>query len=209
MPGICTNSTRKSGAGCDHRIVTVSLDGESIEVHTGEDDLDAITWDADAKRQFILLGLKYLRERGLTLDQAIGRVTNGEEGNNMKVFPITTKDITKTNVGTAYVNVPIGANGERKFVNFHGCTEFRVRLWGNLVGIGPFGFRIIRDGAPNEVLFENASIALTGERELDTGWVAIPAAFQNEPEGTLVRLQAKSVTAADDPIVRGCDVGVR
>ena len=208
MPGICTNSIRKGGPTCDHRIVTVDFDGAELALHTSEAEVDEMAWGDDEKKRFILLGIKYLREAGMTLDNAIGRVTNGIEGNNVKIYPIITKDITKNNVGTSYVNVAVGASGERKLANFHGHTQFRIRIWANLVGTGPFGFRIIRD-SDSEVLFENANIALTGERELDTDWQAIPEAFQNQPDGTLLRLQIKSTTAADDPQVRGCDLGVR
>lgn len=208
MAGICTAHSRKGGAGCDHRTVTVSLDGESFTFDTGESELDASLWTADQKREFIRLGIRRLRHLGLSLDNIVGLVTNGEEGNNLKIYPIITKDITKTNVGTTYVNVAAGANGERKFANFHGCTQFRVRVWANLVGSGAFGLRLIRDG-DNEVLYENSNIALTGERELDTDWQSIPAVFQNAPDGVLLRLQIKSATAGDDPIVRGCDLGVR
>lgn len=217
MAGICISSIRKSGPGCDHRTVTVDLDGTTVTLHTSEAELDAVglgdrlpsAWATLTVRDLMsLLELKRRRVAGLALDDAVGRCINGDEGNNVKVYPIVAKDVTKTNVGTAYVNVPVGANGERRLVNFFGHTQFRVRIWANLVGTGAFGFRMVRD-SDNEVLYENASISQTGERELDTDWQSIPSAFQNQPDGTLLRLQIKSVTAADDPVVRGCDVGVR
>ena len=205
MAGICTSSIRKSGPGCDHRTVTVVLDGEEFVLDTGEGALDAMSWTAEEKIQFILLGLKRLRTLGLALDNAVGLVTNGEEATNVKQYPIITKDITKTNIGTSYTNVCIGANGERSLVDFTGCTQYRLILHANLVGTGPFGFRLVRD-SDSAVLHENASIALTGERELDTGWQTIPA----EASGPiLVRLQAKSAVGSDDPIVRRCILGVR
>jgi hypothetical protein len=205
MAAICTNSIRKSGAGCDHRTVTVDLDGESIDLHTGERDLDAIAWDDETKRQFVLLGLKRLRVLGLSLDDAIGRVTNGEEATNVKQYPLLMKDVTKTNIGTSYVNVPIGANGERTLVDFTGCTQYRAILHANLVGTGPWQVRIIRD-SDSAVLYESPSITQSGERELDTDWQTLPA----EASGLMyVRLQAKSSVGADDPIFRRCVMGVR
>jgi hypothetical protein len=207
MAGICTASTRLNGAGCDHRTVTVSLDGESFEFATGEHLLDEMAWTADEKRQFILLGLKRLRTLGLTLDAAVNRVTNGDEATNVKVYRFLGPGaaITKTNIGTSYVNVCLGTNGERILADFTGCTEFRPVVTANLVGTGPFGFRIIKDG-DSTVLYENANVALTGERELDPGWQAIPQGFSGLE---VLRLQAKSVTAADDPIVRRAEILLR
>jgi hypothetical protein len=200
VAGICTNSTRQGGPGCDHRNVEVLLDGETLSVHTGERELDDIPWDDATKKHFILLGLKRLRVLGLELDSAIGRVTNGEEGNNVKQYALLMKDVTKTNIGTSYVNVPVGLNGERTLVDFTGCTQFRLILNMNAVGSGAWGARVVRD-SDNAVLFENANITGAGEKELDTDWQDLPAAA-NGP--TLVRLQAKSTTAADDPVFRRC-----
>lgn len=209
MAGICTNIVRESGGDCNHLLLTASLDGESITIETGRKDP---SWDAalsaDEKRLMLKLLARWWKGKGADLAAFVGRVLAGEEGTNMRMYPIITKDITKTNVGTAYVNVAAGANGERKYASFVGATQFRVRLWANLVGTGPFGFRIVRDG-DSAVLYENASIALTGERELDTDWQALPAAFQGQTDGTLLRLQAKSVVGADDPVIRGCDLGVQ
>lgn len=205
MAGICTNSIRRSGAGCDHRTVTVLLDGESIEIDTGEGLLDAMPWGAEEKRQFLLLNAKRLRVAGLALDNAIGRVFGGDEGTNVKQYSLVTQNTTKSNIGLSYVNVPVGANGERTLVEFTGCTEFRLVLHANLVGTGPFGFRVVRD-SDDAVLYENALIALTGERELDTGILPLPAAATGL---MYVRLQAKSMVAVDDPIVRRCVLLVR
>lgn len=198
MPGICTNSIRKSGPGCDHRIVTINLDGESVAIETGEGELDAIAWDAETKRQLLRLALKYWRQRGLSLDAAIGRVINGEEATNVKQYLLLGKDVTKTNIGTAYVNIPVGANGERSLVEFTGCTEFRLVCNANLVGTGPWNVRIVRD-SDNAVLYESPNLTQSGERELDTDWMPLPAAASGLG---VVRAQAKSAVAADDPVFR-------
>jgi hypothetical protein len=209
VAGICTAVTRDSGGDCMHLSLTAALDGESITIQTGENDpLWGASLSAEEKRQLLKLLARWWKAKGHNLASFVGRVLAGEEGTNMRIYPIITKDITRTNVGTAYVNVAMGANGERKYASFVGCTQARVRLWANLVGTGPFGFRLIRDG-DNEVLFENASIALTGERELDTDWFNLPAAFLNQTNGTLLRLQVKSNVAGDDPVIRGCDLGVQ
>lgn len=205
MSGICTAHSRKNGAGCDHRSVTVSLDGESFSLDTGESELDQMSWTDVEKRQFILLGLKRLRVLGLSLDNIVGRVTNGEEATNVKQFNLLAKDVTKSNIGTAYVNVPPGLNGERSLVEFTGCTEFRIVLNMNFVGTGPMNVRVVRD-SDDAVLYESPNITGAGEKELDTGWQTLPAAAVGLG---VVRLQAKSNTGADDPVFRRCVMLVR
>jgi hypothetical protein len=206
MAGICVTSIRKSGAGCDHRIVTVDLDGESIELHTGEGELDSMAWGDEEKRQFLLLSAKRARVLGLALDDAVGRVFIGEEATNVKQYGILTKDVTKTNIGASYVNVPPGANGERTLVEFTGCTQFRLTVHAVLAQTGPYQMRIVRD-SDDAVLYESASInAAAGEREFDTGIQELPAAATGL---IYVRFQARSVTAADDPVFRRCILMVR
>lgn len=205
MPGICTSANRKNGPACEHRAVVVALDGESFtfDITTGE--LDEVSWTAEQKRQFVLWGLRRLRAAGLTLDQIVGRVTNGDEGTNVKQYVLLAKDVTKTNIGTAYVNIPPGLNGERSLIDFTGCADFRIILNMNAVGTGPWGMRIVRD-SDSAVLFENTNITGAGEKELDTDWQTLPAAASGL---TLVRLQGKSNVGADDPVIRRCIVLVR
>lgn len=205
MAGICITSVRKSGAGCDHRTIVVDVDGTPVTVDTSEFELDAMPWGDDEKRQFALLGLKRLRTLGLAMDDAVGRVPNGEEATNVKQYLILSQNVTKTNIGTSYVNVPVGLNGERSLVEFTGCTQFRIILNMNAVGTGAWGARIVRD-SDNAVLFENANITGAGEKELDTDWQTLPAAASGL---TLVRLQGKSTTGADDPVFRRCVILVR
>lgn len=206
MAGICNSVTPWVGAGCGHRDIVVSLDGQQFSFHTSEPDIDSQPWTDDEKRQFIRMGLKRLRTLGLSLDAAVGRVTNGEEATNVKQYGLVTKDVTKTNIGTSYVNVPPGANGERTLVEFTGCTEFRIIVHGVLNGVGPHQMRIVRD-SDSAVLYESASItAQAGEREFDTGILALPAAASGL---IYVRFQAKSATSTDDPIYRRCVLMVR
>jgi hypothetical protein len=205
MAGVCTGHVRKSGPGCDHRSVTVALDGETFVLDTGERELDAQAWDDAAKREFIRLGLRRLRALGLALDDAVGRVCNGEEATNVKQYMLLTRDVTKTNIGTSYVNIPPGLNGERSLVEFTGCAEFRIVLNMNFVGTGPMNARVVRD-SDNAVLYESPNITGVGEKELDTGWLTIPAAASGLE---VVRLQGKSNTGADDPQYRRCVMLVR
>lgn len=207
MAGICTASTRVGGPQCDHRTVTIDLDGEPIIINLTEIDLDTLAWDEDAKRLFVTLGLKRRRMNGLALDDAVGHVTNGDEGTNVKQFVLLAKDVTKNNIGITYVDVPPGLNGERGWVEFTGCTEFRVVVNVNFVGSGPMRCRVIRD-TDNAVLWESAPILVpSGEKEVESGWLPLPGG-QN-PGLVPFRFQARSQTAADSPIYRRCMVLVR
>jgi hypothetical protein len=200
MAGICTDHFRKNGPTCDHRLVTVVLDGETFQIETEEAAIDESPWTRVEQELFIRLGLKRLRTLGLPLDNIIGRVTNGEEATNVKQYNFLGPGgaVTKTNIGTAYVNVCPGANGERVLVDCTGCTQFRLVLTANLVGTGPWNVRVIRD-SDSTVLYESPNITQSGERELDTDWQTLPAWAAGLE---VLRLQAKSAVAADDPIFR-------
>lgn len=198
MLGIVASFTPHPSKPTTHGVVTLSIDGVQHTFTVLQADLDQYQFDAARFRRDLIYVLN--KVSNVPLSQFAGRVCIGEEATNVKQYIIIGKDVTKTNIGTAYVNVPVGASGERSLVEFTGCTQFRVVIHANLVGTGPFGFRLIRDG-DSAVLYENASVALTGERELDTDWQPLPAAASGL---TLVRLQAKSIVAADDPVVRRC-----
>ena len=201
MAGICTNSIRKGGATCDHRIVSVTLDGELFDLHTMEAEIDAMPWTEAEKRQFILLGLKRQRVQGVTLDAAIGRVINGDEATNVKTFPILTKDVAKTNIPATYTNVLIGLNGERVDVDFTGFTQFKLVCRFNLLGTGTHNWRVVDDALITNVLYESAANTVAGEKENNSGWVNLPTWATGEKA---MRLQAKSTLNTDDPVYRGC-----
>lgn len=202
-----TCSVSNSPTGCGHRVLTIVRDDATTrQVHLHDSDVEGIFTDAD-EVQFITLAAKRLAAQGITLATLVGRVLIGSEATNVRSYDFFGPGaaITKTNIGTSYVNVPPGLNGERILVDLTGATEFRIVVAANLVGTGPFGMRVVRD-ADSAVLFENASIALTGERELDTNWQPIPLAA-----GALevLRFQAKSSTAQDDPVFRRATILIR
>jgi len=200
---ICITSANPSG--CGHFDVTVSVDGAERTLHLHDDDLFPIT--ASEWEPFIRLCLRRLKQTGVTLAQLPGRVTYGEEATNVKSYDLIAPGaaVTKTNIGTAYSNVLPGANGQRSLVDFTGCTQFQLIASANLVGTGQWGLRVVRD-SDDAVLFENANLGVAGERELDTNWQALPVAASGQ---TLVRVQAKSQTAADDPVFRRVVLVVR
>lgn len=205
MAGICTSTV--SPLSCGHRDVTIALDGHAVTVHMHEGEA-AAPLSADEIETLVRLGIRRLRNlKGVTLAQLLNRVTHGDEATNVKAYDLLPAGsvIAKTNIGTAWVDVLPGANGQRSLVDCTGGTEFRIILTANLVGSGPFGARVVRDSDAT-VFYEAASIPQSGERELDTDWQPMPA-WATGLE--VMRFQAKSATAADDPVFRRCTVLVR
>lgn len=196
MAGICTSTV--SPNNCGHRTLTIG--GVTLVMHEGE----LLPLSAEELTEFYRLGV---RHRGVALAQLLNRVVLGDEATNVKQYDLLAAGsaITKTNIGTVYVDVLPGANGQRSLVDFTGCTEFRLVLNANLVGTGPHAARVVRD-SDNAVLFESTNLGAVGERELDSTWQPLPAAASGL---MLVRLQAKSATAADDPVYRRCIVLAR
>ena len=203
---ICLSNA--SPTGCGHRTLTIRVDGVDV-VLEGQHDADLAPLTSAEVETFVRLCVRRLKNEGVSLANFLNRVTYGKEATNVKQYPFFGPGaaVSKTNIGMAYVNILPGLNGERRLPDFTGCTEFRAVMHANLVGTGPFGLRFIRD-SDSTILYENASIALTGERELDTGWLALPAPFVNGGE-IAIRAQAKSTTATDDPVFRSLTLGVR
>lgn len=201
------NSTQQNPSGCGHWTLGGLDDGQAwsgLSVH--DSDLNVALSDEE-KQLLRRLLLRRLRTSGVTLAQFLNRAIRGDEATNVKAYELlgTGVSITKTNIGTSYVNISPRLNGERRLVDFTGCTQYRLIANCNLVGTGAFGMRVVRD-SDNAVLHENANIGAAGERELDTDWQTLPAAA-NGP--TLVRVQAKSTTATDDPVFGGVTMLVR
>ena len=206
MADVCTNSV--SPNSCSHFNVSGDDAGELWTEHVHDSELlEPLSNEEKSTLRRLLLRKLRQRDGGITLSQFIGRVVRGEEATNVKQYDVIAAGsaITKTNIGTSYVDVLPGANGVRSLIDFTGCTQWRVILSANVVGTGQLGVRLLRD-SDSAVMVENANIGAAGERELDTGWVNLPA----EASGLmLVRLQAKSTVGADDPIFRRCVVVVK
>jgi hypothetical protein len=205
MAGICTASV--SPNSCGHRTLTIQWDGQSYTIPHFDLDQPLTT---EERLAYLTLSVRLLKGRGVSLAQFVNRVLIGEEATNVKGYTFFGPGVAlvKTDIGTAYTNILPELNGGRRLVDFTGCTEFRVFLNGLLPGVGPYGARIVRH-SNNAVLYENATIpANASERELDTGWVAIPAGFLPGAQEVMVA-QAKSVTATDDPTYRRIELLVR
>jgi len=201
---ICTASV--SPTGCGHHNITVTVDGVPVVLHVSNSELLEPLSTAELA-QFVLLSARRLRQKGVTLTAFVNRITHGDEATNVKSYDLIGPGpgITKTNIGSAYVDIPAGLNGQRSLVDFTGCTQYRLIMSANLIGTGQWGLRVVRD-SDNAVLHENANLGAAGQRELDTDWQTLPA----QAAGLiLVRVQGKSQTAADDPVFYRCLLMVR
>ena len=180
----------------------MTIGGLTFEMHESE----LVPLSDEERLQFYKWAMRF---KNVALVNLLNRVVHGDEATNVKIYSFFGPGavITKTNIGTAYVNICLGANGERLIADFTGCTEYRLMLHANLVGTGQFGARVVRDG-DNVVLHESANLGAAGERELDSDWQSLPAAFLGVGLVSL-RAQAKSTTAADDPVFRALRVGLR
>lgn len=196
MADICTALTKCSTG--EH--YSLSISGRTIALHQN----DLTTLEPEEIDQFLRLAL---RARQLNLSTILNRVVVGEEATNVKAYNLLGPGltVTKNNIGITYVNVLPGLNGERTLVDCTGCTQYRFIATVNFVGTGPFGLRVVRDS--DSAIFHAAdAIALTGERELDTDWQTLPAGFAGLE---LLRVQAKSIVATDDPVFRRVTLVVR
>jgi hypothetical protein len=206
MAGIIQSAAVCTGG--NHLTLTALLDGVEVVERLTEDEA-LVPMTATELRLFLRLAARRLRQQGVTFPQFVNRVLVGDEATNVKMYSFFGPGlaIQKLNIGTAYVNVLTGANGERIPVDLTGCTQVRFFLTANLVGTGAFGARCVRDG-DSAVLIENANLGTPGERDVDSDWQPLPAAFLGQGL-TLLRLQAKSTTPGDDPVFRRCLVGFR
>lgn len=113
------------------------------------------------------------------------------------------RSVTMTNIGTSYKDIYSGTafDEEHLFkIDFSNVTATRmVYLW-DYVGTGSQQVRLADLDDNNNVLIEAAAISADQDPG-DTGWVALPAAFQNSTKR--LEWQGKSTTAADDPVAKG------
>lgn len=204
MAAIVTSAT--VCAGGTHLACTLDFDGTSVSLG-GE--TSAVTLTTDELKVIARYLVRRLRSRGVAPAQILGRACLGDEATNVKIYSFfgPGATITKTNIGTTYVNICPGVNGERTIADFTGCTQYRLMLHANLIGSGQFGARIVRD-SDDTVLHESTNLGAAGERELDSDWQNLPVAFVNAGIISL-RAQAKSTTAADDPVFRSLRLGLR
>lgn len=109
---------------------------------------------------------------------------------------------TKTNIGTAFVDVytQTNANGKAILMDTGTFTQVRLQIQWNKIGTGTQTCQVI-NGATVLVSMN----VVSGSN--DSGFVAIPAGLLNAENS--FRLQCKSITAADDPIFESASVWMK
>lgn len=113
--------------------------------------------------------------------------------------------ITKTDVGTTYVNLFTDFGGRPFPVDTTGFTGLAVQtLWNKNAGVGTHFIRIVNHADTTQIIYENVN--LTNGENLDAN-VTIPAQFTNF-RGKL-RLQVKTSNTTDDPIFSAIRVYLR
>jgi hypothetical protein len=107
--------------------------------------------------------------------------------------------VTKTDVGTAYVNAYLGNGGLGQLVNFGGFKQYRWVVQVNKIGTGTQTAGLV-DVANAANLVEVADAVAAGEHSLDTGWINLPA--WATAADFILRPMVKSTLGTDDPVYR-------
>jgi len=115
----------------------------------------------------------------------------------------TSQSVTKTNIGTTYVDLFSDYGGRPFFVDTTGFTKLAVQILWTKVGTGTQTMQIVNH-ADGTVVIESPSLT-TQSNEFAN--VAIPPAFLNF-KGKW-RLQVKSTTASDDPVCSAVSIYLR
>lgn len=129
-------------------------------------------------------------------------ITSGSSSQGSAMVTNWSTDVTKTNVGTSYVDVFSAStfvNGNRTPVGFSGYTQYRCLCNYNKVGSGTQSIRAVDQTNITNVLHEFNDAAAAEEKELDSGWQNLPGWATGDQ---WLKLQIKSTTATDDPVFR-------
>ena len=112
---------------------------------------------------------------------------------------------TKTNIGTAYVDIYTGTGqaGLVVKVDFTDKTQRAATIQWNKVGTGTQTVRAVDADNVANVLFETASL-VTGEN--DVALAALPAWATGTKR---IKLQGKSTVSTDDPVFQACSIRLK
>src|SRR5215212_7970544 len=114
-----------------------------------------------------------------------------------QLFFTTETAVTKTNVGTAYIDIFTDFGGRPFFIDTTGFTGMAVQILWTKIGTGTQTLRIVEDST-NIQIIESGSL-VTGSNDFSN--VVIPQGALNF-KGKW-RLQCKSTVASDDPSFAG------
>lgn len=144
---------------------------------------------------------------GITLTSGQVYWINYEPGDfrYIRMSAAWTKDITKTNIGTASVNVYTGQYGEPQVVDFGGFSQYKMIVGFNKIGTGNLTHGLYHLGTETNKM-EAVYTGAAGEGTSDTGWLALPSWAKGEKN---LKPMAKSSVAADDPLYRNFTLYLR
>lgn len=124
---------------------------------------------------------------------------------------MSSRQVTKTNVGTTFVNLFTDFSGRPFFADFTGFTKLAFQTYWTKVGSGSQHLRIVDDsGGITSDLINTENLGggnglVTGDNPLAN--YTIPASYTNF-KGKL-RIQVRSTVAADDPVFEGMNIYLR
>ena len=211
--------------GADHSgtlshdvLADVSVDDHHAQLHEAAHVSGG--GDAFTSAQLLEAIIKRIRESGGPTDLTVGAVADGEflkrsgatviggsAGATVReqVEAVWTDQVTKTNIGTAYVDIYNAvAIGRPQFVDFAGMATFDAELIWDKVGTGTQAFRVVDADDVANVLFELANVV---DGQNDAGGPTVLPAWATGKKR--LKPQAKSTVAADDPIFFQCVVRLK
>lgn len=123
----------------------------------------------------------------------------GGEANTI-AFPVYLSK-TKTNIGTAYVDIYNTLEPDELFnvIVFDNFADFRILFIWDYVGAGTQQCRFVDRANNANVLYESPTFTADQDPN-DSGWTVLPAWATGEKQ---IEAQGKSTTATDDPIFKG------
>ncbi len=115
-----------------------------------------------------------------------------------------TEPSTKSNVGTAFVDVYTDANsaGRPVWVDFAGKSQFAASIQWDKIGAGTHNVRVVDADDVANVLFDVAVVS--GDNAV--ALAALPAWATGVKR---LKIQCKSTTSTDDPVFRGCSIRLK
>ena len=133
---------------------------------------------------------------GIKIDGVITNTTSfSDEVKSDRFLYSTELLITKTNIGTSFVDIYNDYGGRNFFVDLLRFNKIRYFVNMNINGsTGTINFRIVDNGNVNNVLLD---VVVTNGQNIDT--ITIPDPLFKNFRGRL-RFQAKSTIAGDNPI---------
>lgn len=157
--------------------------------------------------------------------QVLKRLLQVDTGNNtfQDLFPqleelqtdqllyMSSRQVTKTNIGSTFVNLFTDFSGRPFFADLTGFKSLAFQTYWTKIGIGSQHLRIIDDsGVITSDLINTENLGggtglVTGDNPLAN--YSIPVAYTNF-KGKL-RIQVRSTTAADDPVFEGMNIYLR